>query len=311
MHVHLPARFFNVGHCAPVNMGRPAWGEIHNMKRLPLLASFVLFIALCASLAYWGLQLFKPPLRPVAAPPRAAQPEVRPEAAAALFGGRTGNVAVASNYQLKGIIFSGSPRNSVAILSADGKPAQAVRVDMEVAPGVTVAEVHREYVLLSEGGTTKRVELPESAKRQADLASLAPVPVQPSAVAAPASPPIPSRAQAASAPTPPGTGAAASAPVAAPTQPPAVPPSAAPTASPIPQGVVPSVQPAPAVPPTVVVSPPPAGQQQATQAGTPSPSSAPATPAAPAVAVQPPASTPPAAAPARAPSPDTAPLISR
>src|ERR671916_145678 len=120
------------------------------MKRWPLVASFVLFIALCASAAYWALQLFKPPVRPVAAPPRAAQAEVKTDAAAALFGGRPGKVAVASNYQLRGVISSGNGRDSVAILSADGKPAQAVRMNMEVAPGVTVKQVHRGYVLLSE-----------------------------------------------------------------------------------------------------------------------------------------------------------------
>jgi hypothetical protein len=36
----------------------------------------------------------------------------------------------------------------------------------EVLPGVTVKEVNRRYVLLSEGGAIKRVELPEDAKAQ-------------------------------------------------------------------------------------------------------------------------------------------------
>lgn len=143
------------------------------MKRLPLAISFVLFILLCASLAYWGLQMFKPPLRPVAAPPRAAAPEVRPEAATALFGGRAGPVAVASNYQLRGVIFSGNARDSVAIISADGKPPQAIRVDNEIAPGVTVKEVHPGYVILSENGASKRVELPETG-RDAGITSAAP-----------------------------------------------------------------------------------------------------------------------------------------
>ncbi|HEV2611162.1 MAG TPA: type II secretion system protein N [Noviherbaspirillum sp.] len=146
------------------------------MKRWPLIASFVLFIALCASAAYWAMQLFKPPVRPVAAPPRAAQADVNTQAAAALFGGRQGKVVVASNYQLRGVISSGNGRDSVAILSADGKPAQAVRMNMEIAPGVTVKEVHRGYVLLSEGGVTKRVELPESAKGQVNVATVAPMP---------------------------------------------------------------------------------------------------------------------------------------
>jgi general secretion pathway protein C len=149
------------------------------MKRLPLLTSFLLFLALCASIAYWALQLFKPPLRPVAAPPRAEQVEISPDAAAALFGGRPGKTAVASNYQLRGVIMAG-PHDSVAILSADGKPAQAVRVGMELTPGVSVKEVQRDYVLLSDGGATKRVELPESAKGLPGIASAAPVATRPS-----------------------------------------------------------------------------------------------------------------------------------
>lgn len=138
-------------------------------NRGPVITSFVLFIILCASAAYWALQLFQPPLRPVAAPPLAAAPEIRPQAAAALFGGAS--AATASNYQLRGVIFAGNPSDSVAILSADGKPAQAIRAGTEIVPGVTVKEVHRGYVLLAENGTSKRVDLPESAAEQGGINS--------------------------------------------------------------------------------------------------------------------------------------------
>ena len=74
------------------------------MKRMPVLLSFILFIALCASAAYWGLQLIRPPLRPMAAPPPVAVAEVRMDSAAGLFGGRPVAAAVASNYQLKGVV---------------------------------------------------------------------------------------------------------------------------------------------------------------------------------------------------------------
>ncbi len=233
------------------------------MKRWPLVLSFVLFIALCASIAYWGMQLFKPPLRPVAAPPRAAA-EVRTEDAAALFGGRGGKTAVASNYQLRGVIFSGNGRDSVAILSADGKPAQAVRVDMEVVPGVTVQEVHREYVLLSENGVAKRVELPESAKGQANLATISPIPTRPS-TPIPAPPPPPASTAPSPAPSPAPQVATPQQPVATP-QPmlpepaPTVPPNTATGMQAVPgqqapqqpQAVAPQ---APMAPPTTVVNP--------------------------------------------------------
>jgi general secretion pathway protein C len=135
------------------------------MKRWSVLVSFVLFIALCISLTYWAIKLFKPSVRPVAAPPQARHVEINMAAAAALFGGRPASAAVASNFQLKGVVVADKPDESVAILSTDGKPPQSVAANAEVMPGVTVKEVHPKYVLLSDGGVTKRVELPEGAQQ--------------------------------------------------------------------------------------------------------------------------------------------------
>jgi len=136
------------------------------MKRLPLITRFILFIALCMSLAYWGMQLFNPPMRAVAAPPASQiiQPAPKLEAAAGLLGGHS-NAVVASNFQLKGVVVASNPMKSVAILAANGKPAQAVRTNAEVLPGVTLKEVNRRFVLLVESGVIKRVELPEDAKQ--------------------------------------------------------------------------------------------------------------------------------------------------
>lgn len=147
------------------------------MKRLPVLVSFVLFIALCASIAYWGLQLFKPSVRPMAAPPAPPMAEPRLDLAASLFGGRKTAVAVASNYALKGVVVARNPNESVALLATDGKPAQALGIGQEVVRGVTVQEVHSGYVLLSEGGALKRVPLPENVPPQVSgLANRTPVP---------------------------------------------------------------------------------------------------------------------------------------
>ena len=161
------------------------------MKRLPLVAIFALFIALCVSAAYWGMQLFKPPVRQVAAPQQVSKADINLDAAAGLFGGRAAAVAVASNFQLKGIVLAGRANESIAILAADGKPAQAIVINTEVVPGVTVKEVHAQYVLLTEGGVTKRVELPESAKGTAvarvDMAGIPSMPIQ---VMPPGPPPV-------------------------------------------------------------------------------------------------------------------------
>ncbi len=135
------------------------------MKRWPLIASFVLFVALCASTAYWAMQWLTPRARPVAAPQQETQAAADPGAAASLFGGHS-IATLASNFQLKGVVMASDPDESVAILAVNGKPAQAIRTNTEVIPGVTVKEVHKHHVLLIDSGVIKRVELPAKAQRK-------------------------------------------------------------------------------------------------------------------------------------------------
>ncbi len=147
-----------------------------NIKRLPPLAIFLSFILLCISAAYWGMQLFKPAARNVIAPAAAERNDAPLASASGLFGGGAAGVVAASNFLLKGVVVSANERESVAIIAADGKPAQAVWLNSELQPGVTVKEVHRQYVLLSDGGVMRRVELPKNATDRGDLA-VPPLPV--------------------------------------------------------------------------------------------------------------------------------------
>jgi general secretion pathway protein C len=62
------------------------------------------------------------------------------------------------------VVSAGTTGESIAILAADGKPAEAIRANREIQPGVIVKEVHPRYVLLQDNGVIKRVELPEDAK---------------------------------------------------------------------------------------------------------------------------------------------------
>lgn len=133
-------------------------------KRMALLASFVLFIAVCASAAYWAMQLFKPPARPVAPAPQEKVAAVNTAAAGSLFGGRAGEAAAASNFKLQGLVLASGLAGTSLIMSVDGKPAQSFRADREISPGVTVKEVHPGYVVLMDNGVQKRVELPAELK---------------------------------------------------------------------------------------------------------------------------------------------------
>ncbi|HBI70319.1 MAG TPA: hypothetical protein DDZ22_15340, partial [Massilia sp.] len=87
------------------------------MKRLPLLLTLLALVFLAVSATYWGMQLYKPQQRQIAAAPPAGIPEPAPDAAATLFGGQAAT-AVVTNYQLTGIVSAG--RDSVAIIVADG-----------------------------------------------------------------------------------------------------------------------------------------------------------------------------------------------
>lgn len=147
------------------------------MKRLPLLLSFLALVALSASIAYWALQLYQPAQRPLAAAPAPAMPDPGIDAAASLFGGQAAT-AVASNYQLTGVVAAG--RDSVAIIVADNGQPQALKLGKEVVRGVTVQEVHPRYVMLSDGGVLKRIELPADT-RPAAGGGAPPMPNQPQA----------------------------------------------------------------------------------------------------------------------------------
>jgi len=141
------------------------------MKRLPLVLSLLAVIALSASVAYWAMELYKPAQRPMAAIPPASMPDPAPDAGATIFGGQA-VTAGPSNYQLTGVVAAG--RESVAILVVDGQPPRALVVGKEIASGVTVKEVHPKYVMLSEGGLLKRVDLATDDKAGANLALAAP-----------------------------------------------------------------------------------------------------------------------------------------
>jgi len=152
------------------------------MKRLPLLFTLLALIFLAVSATYWGMQLYKPQQRPIAAVAPASLPEPSPDAAATLFGGQA-MANVATNYQLTGIISAG--RDSAAIIVADGQPPKAIKMGRELAPGVSISEVHPRYVMLSEGGVMKRIDLAPDTKPAIALSGAAAPPMalpQPTAV---------------------------------------------------------------------------------------------------------------------------------
>lgn len=141
------------------------------MQRTPAIASFLLFLLLCASIAYWVLQWLAPPPRPVAAPPQADRALPPVTAAANLFGGHQQGAGMA-NVQLRGIIRTGNAKNGVAIIAAEGKPARALGVNAEVLPGLTVKQITAHGVVLSDRGAERELALPAFAAQESAMANV-------------------------------------------------------------------------------------------------------------------------------------------
>ncbi|WP_395012258.1 type II secretion system protein N [Undibacterium sp.] len=133
------------------------------MKRLPLIINVILFAMLCMLLSFWGLQIFKPKIRPMQAPVSVDSYEPSVGQWGNLFGQSAVAEAAPSSYQLKGIIVAPQTRDSVAIIMVEGKPNFTIGIGKELLPGVKLQEVHRDHVIVSESGITRRIDLPAAA----------------------------------------------------------------------------------------------------------------------------------------------------
>ncbi len=136
-----------------------------NRQRLPAIVSLLLFVALCASMAYWVLQWLAPAPRAVAAPVASERPVPPVAAAANLFGGAAKGGGMV-NVQLRGIIHAGSASGSVAIMTVDGSAPKFYRVNAELMPGVTVKAINARTVVLSDRGAERELPLPAFAAQE-------------------------------------------------------------------------------------------------------------------------------------------------
>ncbi len=154
------------------------------MKRLPVVFSFLLFLALSATLAYWLVQWSAPAPRAVSAPPKSERTMPPISAADSLFGGRSAGSSIA-NVQLRGVVHSGSLSDSVAIVAVEGKRPRALTVNSEIIPGVIVKEILNKTVVVSEKGVERELSLPAFAAQESNVlapqASMPPAPIAPPA----------------------------------------------------------------------------------------------------------------------------------
>jgi general secretion pathway protein C len=114
----------------------------------------------CAQFAYWAIRLATPPPAPAPAPVQAAPiRDPDPVLVARAFGQvETAAPAAIANIQLAGVYVAG--RDSAAVFVVGDRPAKAVRIGQEVAPGSTLVEVDPESVTVDSGGVRRQLRVP-------------------------------------------------------------------------------------------------------------------------------------------------------
>jgi len=127
---------------------------------LTVAVNVVMIMVLCTSATYWALHLSTSQQRPVAVAPTPAM-QIDNAATALLFGSGSSS-AIASNFQLLGIVLAPNVSDSVAIIVADDKPARALKIGSEIVLGATLQHINADHILISDNGVQKRVPLPSS-----------------------------------------------------------------------------------------------------------------------------------------------------
>ena len=130
--------------------------------RIPRLAGLALAVVLVASITNWVLTFTsgRVPSEPVRTLP-ANETEVGTRGVdtapiARLFGA-SGDAP--TNIRALGVMAEGSTGRGIALIGIEGKPARAVRAGESIAPGIVLAEVRRDSVVLNRSGALQQIRL--------------------------------------------------------------------------------------------------------------------------------------------------------
>jgi general secretion pathway protein C len=134
-------------------------------------AAFALTLAALALLgvvlAYWSWAWFAPSPAPRA--PSAVQPGARASTAAGLFGAAPQGAGAAAMgagaLRLMGVVAAAAGRGGQAVLRLDGKRSLAVLEGEDIAPGLRLAEVHADHIVLERNGARETLALPEKSAK--------------------------------------------------------------------------------------------------------------------------------------------------
>jgi general secretion pathway protein C len=145
-----------------------------NRQRLSVALTAILVVALGWQLAWWTWHFITPSLQQISL----VEPTVTPTNIAQgrqLFGdaGPAIDAPIAgakAGIRLKGVFATDGTVLSAAVLNMGGRD-QAVKLGQELSAGVTLAEVHADYVVVSRAGVRERIELDRYDTRAAKTAA--------------------------------------------------------------------------------------------------------------------------------------------
>ena len=129
------------------------------------LANSAALALLGALLAYWSWTWLGPAPAPRA--PSAATAAISASAAGGLFGTvKQGATAAGPGaIRLVGVVADSAEKRGHAVLRLEGKHTVAVLQGEEVAPGLSLAEVHADHVVLERNGARESLAWPEKSRK--------------------------------------------------------------------------------------------------------------------------------------------------
>ena len=127
------------------------------------LVTLVAVMLLAAVLAYWTWALFAPRPRPLVTPTIESRGDLG--SAQSLFGvlQRDQNDVAPTGIAIKllGVVAATHKRRGYAVVQLDSREILAVREGGDVAPGIRLAEIHTDHVILLRNGARESLAWPQ------------------------------------------------------------------------------------------------------------------------------------------------------
>jgi general secretion pathway protein C len=128
------------------------------LNKAGFLATLAAASLLGVVLAYWTWAWLAPAAAPRA--PAVAQAAAQSSSASGLFGSATA-ASSASAVRLTGVVAASGGRPGHALLRLDGRKTVAVLQGEDIEPGLRLAEVHVDHIVLERNGARETLAWPE------------------------------------------------------------------------------------------------------------------------------------------------------